>query len=632
MGIDVTRLYFMVVLVNAMYIQNCIACSSAPNRELTETENLPEMNLPSSILEYQKTHDTKIFTNLGYTLRGYNILLGNPFHADTIGDPGFQSPIFKVDGYDRRSADNSYNLPNGIDIYPKQICRLDSRTNEVSNEKEYQRDLLLSTGLSGGLPDVLSDLVSFAFSANSEYKKKRRSLSEHKNVFVKTENTCTVYEVVLEQNKPPKFTDGFLRAAKRLENAGDTTAYFNFVNDYGTHYLRRAHMGARYAVESEVDQEKREEFSHDGFNLHLGAKLDFLSFFKIESNTDTQRNTTTKETFQRLRKENSILTYGSPIPKDGDAITWANEVRKDPLPIRYTLSKITNLFDERFMENLETPLNYVEIKKQLTSYLDSYCENEKQNLGISKCSPPNGGCEGGNDCHHNAECINNPNGNGLSEYTCACKEGYQGNGKQCSLWHDWQTNLTHNRYQNVNDQSRVDDWGVWQKEELCPENEFAYQFSLKVEPHLGHGSIRDDSALNGVKLYCKPKHGKRSGQISSGIGAFGSWTTPLGCLRSDEFLDGYRFQSRVTPNIKDNWFGENIEFSCQGRDELLNAESKKSIEGAWVSYGEWSSVVKCPEETSAICGVQTKIHPQNPDGWAQDEAGLTDVKFLCCKI
>ena len=628
MTLSIIKAYFQTLLLNGICILYASACSSSQEEEQPSFHHLPpgltkEDNVDISL-------DGTVFPNFGYTLRGYNVLLGNPYHADTVGDPGFRNRIFKVDNIDKLSPDQTFKLPNGIDIHPKKICKLDSTMKETSNEKDYQKDLLFSAGLNAPLPDIIPELLSLSFTANVEFQNHRHSMSKNRNIFIRIENTCTVYEVELLQNEPPKFTNGFLRAAKRLENTSDTKAYKNFVEDFGTHYLTGAHVGARYAVTSELEREKREDFSHEGHNLNVGANLDFLSIFEIKAHLNSERNMTEKEMFQSLRKEKTIIAYGSPIPEDGDMTKWANEVRKNPLPIEYKLSKITNLFDERFMENLENSLNYHAIQKQMATYLDTYCQNEKQNLGLSKCSPPSGGCKGGNDCHSNAECIDNTNGNGLSEYTCRCKEGYQGNGKECSSWHEWQRNLTHDRYKAINDQSSI--WGEWQKEELCPENEFAYQFALKVEPHLGHGSIRDDSALNGVKLYCKPKNGKRGGQISSGIGAYGSWTAPVGCLRDEEFLDGFRFQSRVTPIIKDNWFGENIEFTCQGRNERLNAESEKSVKGAWVSKGQWSSVEKCQGENSAICGVQTKIYPQNPNGWQQDEVGLTDVKFLCCAI
>lgn len=43
-------------------------------------------------------------------------------------------------------------------------------------------------------------------------------------------------------------------------------------------------------------------------------------------------------------------------------------------------------------------------------------------------------------------------------------------------------------------------WGDWGTEDECPLGEYAYAFQLKNEPKQGRG---DDSAINGVKLFCR---------------------------------------------------------------------------------------------------------------------------------
>jgi hypothetical protein len=43
--------------------------------------------------------------------------------------------------------------------------------------------------------------------------------------------------------------------------------------------------------------------------------------------------------------------------------------------------------------------------------------------------------------------------------------------------------------------------GVWGTTEWCDEGQFAYGFQLNVQQQLG--SAGDDTALNGVRLYCK---------------------------------------------------------------------------------------------------------------------------------
>ena len=106
--------------------------------------------------------------NVGNAFRGYNILLGNPFHADTDGDPGFQSPIFKTMYLGKTTSDTTYDLPDGLDGFKKPICKLDSQSKAISNEKSYQKDLSEKTSSTYGI----GKLADVAYTSNKEFKTK----------------------------------------------------------------------------------------------------------------------------------------------------------------------------------------------------------------------------------------------------------------------------------------------------------------------------------------------------------------------------------------------------------------------------------------------------------------------------
>jgi hypothetical protein len=46
---------------------------------------------------------------------------------------------------------------------------------------------------------------------------------------------------------------------------------------------------------------------------------------------------------------------------------------------------------------------------------------------------------------------------------------------------------------------------------------------IQVEDQAPDSWIADDSALNGVKLYCRSADGKTTGEVTSSVGGFGSW-------------------------------------------------------------------------------------------------------------
>ena len=70
-------------------------------------------------------------------------------------------------------------------------------------------------------------------------------------------------------------------------------------------------------------------------------------------------------------------------------------------------------------------------------------------------------------------------------------------------------------------------WGDWGMEDFCPEGSFAKGFQLKVESDCG--AFCDDTALNGIKLFCESSSGTDMGEVRSSIGLYGDWQTPILC-------------------------------------------------------------------------------------------------------
>ena len=52
--------------------------------------------------------------------------------------------------------------------------------------------------------------------------------------------------------------------------------------------------------------------------------------------------------------ETTTVTVGSAPPSNGDAMTWASAVKENPVPIKYSLRPIADLFTPRFMSGIST--------------------------------------------------------------------------------------------------------------------------------------------------------------------------------------------------------------------------------------------------------------------------------------
>lgn len=161
------------------------------------------------------------------------------------------------------------------------------------------------------------------------------------------------------------------------------------------------------------------------------------------------------------------------------------------------------------------------------------------------------------------------------------------------------------------------DWGGWQ---YCPAGSFAAGYSMKVEGRQGDG---DDTAVNGIKLYCVNNRGKRVATVTSAVGPWGDWREGASCPGS--FLQSAGMKYEAHAKDIDDTATTSLRFKC-----LNNATVQASGTMKW---GTWGAYQKCPDKViagkhyiTAISGLRTRIEKKQGDG---DDTALNGVEYSC---
>ncbi|XP_073507120.1 vitelline membrane outer layer protein 1 homolog [Phyllobates terribilis] len=156
-------------------------------------------------------------------------------------------------------------------------------------------------------------------------------------------------------------------------------------------------------------------------------------------------------------------------------------------------------------------------------------------------------------------------------------------------------------------------WGDWGEVQRCPPMTSARGFSLKMEKPLG--SDGDDTALNGIQLYCTRCTSRDVvGTITSTVGGWGDWTPISWCSRGNYIK--FALKVEKPQGDGDDTAVNSIKMGCS------NNSTEEGNNGYWGDFGRWSGI--CP---LGICGIRTRVERAQGRG---DDTALNDVQLECC--
>ena len=71
----------------------------------------------------------------------------------------------------------------------------------------------------------------------------------------------------------PELSDGFKRALNELPRVGGEDKYFEFIRNFGTHYINEVEMGAMYGEQTEFSKESFDRMLERGIKIEAAAEV-----------------------------------------------------------------------------------------------------------------------------------------------------------------------------------------------------------------------------------------------------------------------------------------------------------------------------------------------------------------------
>ena len=314
-----------------------------------------------------------------FLFAGYNLLKGNPRRTgDSGNDPGFESSIFAASYTNGRVSDgNRYTLPDGVEYKPADNCAISFSATTIETINEYSERLAASATVSASTKGWG---VKARFSASTDYEKTKNVLETATSTMVQSEAACTVYETFIQAFNPPPFSDNFIAGLQLLPEEYDEDVYYTFLEEFGTHYVTSASMGAMYGEQSFVSESGVRELEKQGLTLSASAKASGYGS-SLEASGMVSEETEKLTAFRKVATSRTAYSRGSKIPVEGGSRKWANSIFENPQPLDINLARIDSIF------GLDKEVRSSSILENLKHAIDEYCIYASSTNDGIQCDP-----------------------------------------------------------------------------------------------------------------------------------------------------------------------------------------------------------------------------------------------------
>jgi hypothetical protein len=308
--------------------------------------------------------------NNGYLFYGYNIFFGNPHDTEGSIDPGFTHPIFHTSYKENiLTGDLRFKIPDGS-IFAKNVgCDASLSSSSFKDSSSYRKSLEAEINVEG-------NFWFASFSANASFKSVIDGTSSSENMYVESKADCRVFSGNIDYYRPPLLHSSFVKAIEFIgqkDFKDDKKEYFKFIDYFGTHFINELKMGARLGY---LEKTTVTEY-YSGKFLSAGASLSVSSPW-VSASAKVSGSSDDKTSGSNGKKDVKTFSIGASPDADGNTLKWAEKAILEPMPIKYSLRTILEIFTHPLfnLDQLKTKDSKVDLSKfikNLESAYEAYC-------------------------------------------------------------------------------------------------------------------------------------------------------------------------------------------------------------------------------------------------------------------
>ena len=320
--------------------------------------------------------------NIDYLSFGYDLFRGNPLSTTGGVDPGFKiHKIFQFT-YDehQQSSDGRWDVPDHVTVVREDSCSLEFQSTAISGSQKYSE--FLETFISaeaGGW--------GAKFKGSVDFKILKEHTEKFKELYTTSKGECKVYTGTTDDYLTPSLSNDFAAAVETLPETYSSTEYLRFIFNYGTHYIDQIHMGARFSCVSRMTEAAWTSLLQMSISVTTAASASAFGFSgAIDTRTEYQKKIA-KE-FDSAKNETLLSIVGTKPVKEHGPIEWAQQAVLEPMPIRYSIRKISELLDERFFRGRVIKKNLNKLQAAMEIGLKEYCESLVKKGIMLDCDNP----------------------------------------------------------------------------------------------------------------------------------------------------------------------------------------------------------------------------------------------------